>query len=245
VQPRIGVISVGGRGIRLGRADVQKCLIQIGGKPILEYTVSAFAQNGLKAVYLLTGYLNKQIDDYLRKRSRGDGVALASVYGGTEGQIPALLALRDFLKEDFIYAGGDCIFSPKVVRALIRDATRHRSSVAVMAANRLNETVTSHPRIELIKGSRLVNAVHDPGVAGAYELVGMGMYYFRPRIFDFFSTVRGTSVSPTSEFVKHAKIAQESIAVSTTQYPWFCLHTLNDLQILQSLDLEKFLAASS
>jgi NDP-sugar pyrophosphorylase family protein len=244
MEPKIGIVSVGGRGIRLGRTDIQKCLIEVCGKPILEYTVSAFAQNGLKAIFLLTGFLNKQVDDYLRKRSLNQGVVVASVFGGTEGQIPALLKLRDFLKEDFIYAGGDCMFSPKVVEALIRDAHKHKGSVAIMAANQPNETVASHPRIELVKHSRLVRAVYDPGVAHETDLVGMGMYYFRPKIFDFFSKVRGTSTSPTSEFVGHARTAKESIAVSVTEYPWLCLHTLRDLQILQNLDLEKFLAAS-
>lgn len=54
---RVGVIAVGGQGMRFGRNDIQKCLVSIEGKPILEYVLQAFAGTNLKLIFLLTGFL--------------------------------------------------------------------------------------------------------------------------------------------------------------------------------------------
>jgi NDP-sugar pyrophosphorylase family protein len=199
----------------------------------------------VKVILLLTGFLHEQVDAYLEKRSDDGRCTITSVFGGTQGQIAALLKIQHSVNEDFLYAGGDCIFSARVVKSLLRDASKHEHSIAIMATNQLNETVLSHPCIELEQNFPFVKEVHGPGVAGAFPLVGMGLYYFRPKAFEFLSKVEANPLAPTSEFVKHARMAGESVAVSIGKNPWLCLHTPGDLHILQGLDVKEFLERRS
>jgi NDP-sugar pyrophosphorylase family protein len=238
---KIGAISVGGRGVRFQRNDIQKCLIPIEGKPILEYTVEAFSQVGIRTIFLLTGFLREQVDAYAAERNRKSDCMIVSVFGGIKGQIPALLKLRRFVHEDFLYAGGDCVFPVDTIRKLIRSAAQHGESVAVMSATRNIDFVESHPRIELIGKSRLVKKIYEPGALGAPKVAGKGIYFFRPAIFDLLSLVEPNSTSPTVEFVKHAQSKGHSVAVSITNDPLFCLHTPDDLAAWQYSRMREFL----
>ncbi len=239
--PETGVISVGGRGMRFGRPGIQKCLTPIAGRPILEYTVSAFVQAGVKSIVLLTGFLHDQVEEYVAHRSgQMEQCSIHVVFGGTEGQIGALLKIRHLLVDDFLYAGGDCVFPSRTVQTLIKKAELHPESVAIAAVNMTNETVISHPRIQLTEGTDLIEAMNHPTMSSG-ELVGMGMYYFRPNIFRFFEQADPDPLQPTSAFAPYARSAGEVITASITNDPWLCLHTERDLQILESLDVGAFL----
>lgn len=113
---RVGVIAVGGQGMHFGRNDIQKCLVSIEGKPILEYVLQTFAGANLKLIFLLTGFLQDQVNSYLTG-SLGliNDCVVTSLFGGIEGEAPVISRLRPFLEEDFLYAGGDVIPTPETV----------------------------------------------------------------------------------------------------------------------------------
>lgn len=238
---KIGVISVGGRGVRFRRGGVQKCLVPIDGKPILEYTVETFLQVGIRTIFLLTDFLHGQVNAYAAGRNRRSDCVITNVFGGIRGQIPALLKLRRLIHEDFLYTGGDCIFPADTVRKLIRSADGHRESIAVMSATRTVDFVQTHPRIELVRGSRLVKKIYKPDAPGAPKLIGRGIYYFRPTIFDLLSHVKPNPTSPTAEFVEYARSRGYTVAVSITDDPLFCLHIPDDLTAWQNSRMKKLL----
>src|SRR5215210_1822326 len=69
-RPQQAVILAGGRGTRLGSlTDTRpKPMVEICGKPFLEYQVEQLCEQGFERILLLLGYLPEVVRDYF-----GDG----------------------------------------------------------------------------------------------------------------------------------------------------------------------------
>ena len=105
------IIMAGGKGTRIASlaGDIPKPMIQICGKPILEYQIDCLKQNGLSDITLVVGHLGRHIREYF-----GDGNRFGcniSYFTETEplGTAGALYKLQD-LYGDFILLNGDIIF---------------------------------------------------------------------------------------------------------------------------------------
>jgi histidinol-phosphate phosphatase family protein len=64
------VILAGGKGTRLGLADIPKPMVAIAGKPLLEYQIELAKRYGLTEIFILSGYLADVIINHF-----GDGSA--------------------------------------------------------------------------------------------------------------------------------------------------------------------------
>lgn len=106
------VILVGGRGTRLG-ALTESCpkpLIDVGGKPFLEYLIRNLVRHGFTEILLLAGYLGEQLH---RLAENADNLNCRITYlcepapAGTAG---ALLHAREHLSGKFLLLNGDSFF---------------------------------------------------------------------------------------------------------------------------------------
>lgn len=63
------VLLAAGLGNRLRPLTNQcpKCLVEVGGKPILGHTISRLEENGFKRLVILTGYASALIEEYVAK----------------------------------------------------------------------------------------------------------------------------------------------------------------------------------
>jgi NDP-sugar pyrophosphorylase family protein len=103
------VVLAGGLGTRLRpiTESVPKPMVDVGGRPFLEYIVRHLAAQGFREVLVLLGYLGSQIQQYF-----GGGTAFGvrmqysfeAVPLGTAGAIRSALEL---LEEDFLVLYGD------------------------------------------------------------------------------------------------------------------------------------------
>ncbi len=236
---RIGVIAAGGKGIRFKHPEIQKCLIRVEGKPILEYTIDAFLQIGIEEIIVLSGFHREQVQEYVVRKAKECNVA--EYFGGEEGQISAILKLQHVISEDFIYAGGDCIFPKEYLEGLIQTAATHPRTVSVMLASTIRDFAATHPQIVLFPGTCTVKEVHGLKFDLENAPTGMGIYYFRPPIFSFLSQVDRNPAYPTSEFLPYAQKAGETILASVGDYPWFCIHTPEDLAVWQKSAMYRFI----
>jgi len=105
------VIMAGGKGTRIAsvNSEVPKPMIEINGKPILEYQIECLKTQGFKDICLIVGHLYQVIEDYF-KEGASFGVNISYIVEkeplGTAG---ALFFLRD-LDEDVLLLNGDIIF---------------------------------------------------------------------------------------------------------------------------------------
>ena len=105
----------GGKGTRIASmvSDVPKPMIQLCGKPILQWELECLARNGITDITLVTGHLGHFIRDYF-----ADGAAFGvhiryyeeSEPLGTAGALYHLDELLDSSAGDFLLLNGDTVF---------------------------------------------------------------------------------------------------------------------------------------
>lgn len=105
------VIMAGGMGTRIAsiRSDIPKPMIEICGKPILQYQIENLRECGITSITLVIGHLGSVIKDFF-----GDGSQFGVQLSYFEEDHPlgtggALFKMKD-LTEDFLLLCGDVIF---------------------------------------------------------------------------------------------------------------------------------------
>lgn len=105
------IIMAGGKGTRIAslKADVPKPMIEIEGKPILQYQIECLQRQDIRDIILIIGYLGDKVEGYFHNGSRF-GVNISYIREemplGTAG---ALYYLKGVIKEDFLLMNGDSI----------------------------------------------------------------------------------------------------------------------------------------
>lgn len=112
------VIMAGGKGTRIAsvNSEVPKPMIEILGKPILEYQIQSLKEQGYTHIILVIGHLGNIIQDYF-KNGEKFGVSIEYIIEkeplGTAG---SLYYLKDKIKDDFLLINGDIIFDIDIER---------------------------------------------------------------------------------------------------------------------------------
>ena len=144
------VIMAGGKGTRIAsvRSDVPKPMIEICGKPILQYQIENLKAFGLTDIRLVIGHLGGAI-----KRYFGNGEKFGVNITYFEETEP-LVKMND-LTEDFLLLCGDIIFDIDFNRF-----------IAFHTAHRAWATLLSHPNGHPYDSSLLVTRILPPQTPG-------------------------------------------------------------------------------
>lgn len=107
------VIMAGGFGKRIARFydDRPKPMIDICGRPVLEYQIENLRKSGITDIILVVHYMKDYIMDYF---ADGSNLGVNISYYEEEtplGTAGALFKIKDKLSEDFLLINGDLIFS--------------------------------------------------------------------------------------------------------------------------------------
>jgi mannose-1-phosphate guanylyltransferase len=157
-----------------------KCLVEVGGRTLLDTWLDALALAGVDEVLVNTHHLADQVADHVAGRTTGPAVHLAHepVLLGSAG---TLLRNRDFLdgEDVFLVLNSDNLTDFDL--RLLVDAHREGGAVATL-------TVFRTPRpsecgiLEVVDG-RVVGFVEKPA-APRSDLANAGMYAFGPEVLD-------------------------------------------------------------
>lgn len=114
------VIMAGGKGTRISSvaSDIPKPMIQIQGKPVLEYELECLRDQGFTDIILTVSHLGHVIIDYFGDGSKaspatGKPFGVHIEYFNEElplGNAGALFQIKDKLTEDFLLLNADSIF---------------------------------------------------------------------------------------------------------------------------------------
>jgi D,D-heptose 1,7-bisphosphate phosphatase len=196
------VIIAGGKGTRLKQrtADLQKCMVQVAGKPLIEHQISLASAHKITHVLILTGFAADSIQEYFGDGARW-GVKISyhsdSSPRGTAG---AVIDAFDKLDDVFFVVYGDTMLNVDLLRMAASHA-RHPSATLFLHPN-------DHPHdsdlVEL-NGSNEIVAFHPyPHPPGEYfaNLVNAGLYVVSKELLRPYWTTRNAHSYPL-DFAKH------------------------------------------
>ena len=106
------VIMAGGKGTRIASvaSDIPKPMIQICGKPILQYQIECLREQNIRDIIMVIGHLGDVVKTHF-----GDGSSFHVNISYIEEKEPlgtagALYYLKGKIRKDFILLNGDIIF---------------------------------------------------------------------------------------------------------------------------------------
>lgn len=117
------IVLSAGQGSRLlpVTATIPKCLVEVGGKTLLERQLAALAAAGLKRVLVVTGYRHDQIDEALRRPQPLAVETRFNPFWAVASSIGSVWVARDRLRAPFCLLNGDTLFDPEILAAALAD----------------------------------------------------------------------------------------------------------------------------
>lgn len=174
------VLLVGGAGTRLRPLTyvVPKCLLPVGGKPLLERTLRYLEGFGIKECVLCVAYLKKQIMDAFK-----DGAALGVEIQYAESDQPMgtagqLKTASSFIDGPFLAMNGDIITNLNVSN-LIETHTKKRG-IATIALKEFGIKIP-YGHIVVDKDGRVTAFEEKPTLI---YMANAGVYVLEPRLLD-------------------------------------------------------------
>lgn len=96
-----------------------KCLVEVGGRPLLDRYLEALENLGIRRIVLVVGYLQEKIRAFLEHASKELDIRLVPNEHYDRGSIGSLWAARVELTDDSLIMDADVCFHPTLLRRLI------------------------------------------------------------------------------------------------------------------------------
>jgi NDP-sugar pyrophosphorylase family protein len=157
---------------------VPKCLLPVGGKPLLERTIKYLGGYGIDEFVLCVAYLKKQVKDTF-----GDGSPLGVKIEYAESETPLgtagqLKTASDFVKETFLAMNGDIITTLNVEKLL--STHRAKGGIATIALKEFGVKIP-YGHVIVDNEGRVSEFREKPTLN--YH-ANAGVYILEPRIFE-------------------------------------------------------------
>lgn len=179
-----GVLLTAGEGTRMRPLTLTrpKTMLQVGGKPILQYNMEALKDAGIKDIIMVVGYKKEAIEDYF---GNGSSFGVNITYITQEkrlGTAHAINSVHDMIDDEFIVLNGDIIVDPELIVDLIAKYGSEETSSILMLTE--VEDPSSFGVVE-IENDIIKNIVEKPAPGEApSNLINAGIYLFDKTIFD-------------------------------------------------------------
>src|SRR5882762_5728873 len=113
------VILAGGVGSRLEKLSngKPKCLVDIGGRPLILHQLEALSDHGVGPVLMVVGYNHEAIREVVRERVE---YLINERYRDTNSLYSLWLA-RDWIKERFVLLNSDLFFEPEILSRVLEE----------------------------------------------------------------------------------------------------------------------------
>ena len=116
------VILSAGIGARLSteKSSLPKGLLEIGGKPLLEYSLEALIQNGIKDVILVVGFQHEKIKNRFGSRYRG--LKIDYVFNekyANSGSMYSFAMVQDVIEDEILLLESDLLYEPRALNILL------------------------------------------------------------------------------------------------------------------------------
>ena len=167
------VILAAGRGRRLDVVTRHrpKCLIDVGGKPLLYRYFDALAHLGVTRICMVVGYKQEHIREAVASYPTHVEVTFLINPDFERGSIGSLWAAREALDDDVVIMDADVLFHPAVLERLL--ASSHANALL------MDETVKQHTEECMVAVRQGRVTALSKQVPDEYDLVGEGVGFLR------------------------------------------------------------------
>jgi choline kinase len=102
-----------------------KCLLEVGGRPILEWQLQALAANGIGEAVVVTGFEAGTVEEFVA-RHPVPGIKVRLLHNpffSVSDNLASLFVVRHELTGPFLILNGDTLFEPQVLATLLAGAS--------------------------------------------------------------------------------------------------------------------------
>ena len=232
-MPMKGVIVAAGQGSRLRPLtnDCPKPLLKVRGRPLIDYTIEAFASAGIKELAVVIKRKGGKLHCYLRDRwNHGSDVTCLPNHLHARGNATSVLAARAFIGEEpFLLAMADHLIAPQIPAALLsHPVDAHalcvdraaQSGPALLDATKVWLDWQGHV---LCIGKRLQR----------WKAVDCGVFLFQPRVFRHIQDILDLATGRCSitRLVRHLVACGDPVhTVDVSGAFWMDVDTPEDLR---------------
>ena len=167
------VILAAGRGRRLQdlTGHRPKCLIDVGGKPLLYRYFDALAHLGVTRICMVVGYKQEYIREAVASYPSRVEVTFLVNPDFERGSIGSLWAARGAMDDDVVIMDADVLFHPAVLERLLTSS--HANALL------MDETVAQHTEECMVAVRQGRVTALSKQVPDEYDLVGEGVGFLR------------------------------------------------------------------
>lgn len=192
-----GVILAGGRGERLHpwTESLPKPMLEVGGRPFIEYILAAFRAARIQDILIVTGYRAEAIETYLGD-GRQWGLRLSYVrQQEPRGNGDAALLAKEFVGSNpFLLSWSDILCRPENYLQ-VRERLESTGADGILAVNWVEDPAAG--AAVYLAGDRLTYIVEKPAPATSQTHWNQaGIFAFRPILFEYLAQA---PVSPRGE----------------------------------------------
>lgn len=225
------IILAAGKGTRMRPLtnDTPKPLLEVQGRPIMAWTLSALAPF-CERVIIVAKYLKPQIEAYMKAQDIIRDYAIAEQLPEPLGTGHAVQVCREHLKSDsFLVLNGDDIFDARAI-ARMKDET-----AAILTVERDDPTAYG----VVIQNERgYLERLHEKPPAGMYPSpakVNIGAYKLTTKIFDYDIQKSARGEYEITDYVSYLA-TQVDVAVIPSDF-WQPVGNPDDLAYAQTLEI--------
>ena len=133
------LILAAGMGKRLGKytSDNTKCMLNINGKTLIERTIEALLDAGVKKLIVVVGYKGQNVKNFLLHDCKNPRIKEMEllfidnpIYDKTNNIYSLFLAIDELAKNDTILLESDLIYDPKLMKRIVNNPKKNLVSVA-------------------------------------------------------------------------------------------------------------------
>ena len=171
------VILSAGVGARLGaeKTSLPKGLLEIGGKPLLEYSLEALIQNDIKDVILVVGFQHEKIKN--RFGSRYHDIKIDYVFNeeyATSGSMYSFAMVQDMIEDEIILLESDLLYEPRALNILLNAGYKNCILVTCLSGSGDEVYICTNERQEITKLGKKIPHKFKKNAIG--ELAGLSRF---------------------------------------------------------------------
>jgi len=177
----LAIVLAGGKGLRMLplTRDRPKAMVELRGKPLLEWVLLELKKAGIRKVIIVVGYKKEKIVEHFGKRFKGLSIEYAvqeKALGTGHALAQAKQAVEKSLAKQFIVCHADVIANYKDIVKLIKARRKYVMGLRY-------EEMPERFGVVRVKNRKVVSLTEKPKKVEKHALVNAGVYKLRKEIF--------------------------------------------------------------